>query len=353
MSIAGWPFLISRARISGHREVVIPQFMVGTPLAEILPQAAGAEETSAGHAVVREVNYPGIGPLSVVFRVFRATSADFGLGAEGSLLDSSSRPILAIEGLVIRQSARACERAGLSQTDLDQAHKAVVPSYQRFWREDRQYQVEASVQVKAAASGQILILQRAPAWKAPASMPEITSIRPQRSAKRRIAGIAVAAAGAALAATVINHVLGGQPLTIGPLATGLTSCTNHGQNYENTGDTASQQCQLSGTAVQVRVFRFVNGTTYQAALNRDISTMATRAGPVCPPGHQYTSGSTPWQNQHNPQKPHSAQRLYCGLIISGQPTYLWTSPATDSFAIATASTYAEIQQWWKKYDTSG
>jgi hypothetical protein len=349
MSISSWPFLISRARVSGHRAVVIPQFIAGTPLAEILPQAAGADETPPGHAVLREISYSGAGPLTLVFRVFRATQADFGIG-DGALLDSSSRPILAIEGLIIRHPARTCERAGLSQADLDHAHQAVVPSYQRFWQQDRHYQTETSTQLKAATPGRLLALHRVPAWKAPASMPGTTAIPAQRSAKRRIAAIAVAAVSAAAAAAVISHVLGGQPLTIGPLAAGLASCTDHGPNYAGTGDMVSQQCQPVGTSVTVRVFRFDSTTAYNVALKHDISAVTARAGPICPPRQRHATGSTPWHNRFNP---HAGQRLYCGQIINSLPTYLWTAPTAESFAIATAPTYASIQQWWHEYNTPG
>jgi hypothetical protein len=349
VTISAWPFLISRARVSGHREVVIPKFMEDTPLAEILPQVAGADETPAGHAIVREIHYPGVGPLSAVFRVFRATQAEFGLGTDGLLLDGSSRPILAVEGLVIRESARACERAGLSQADIDRAHQVVVPSYQRFWQEDQGYPTQTSVQIKAATPGQILILSRGQAWKATASVPAITTIHPRHSVKRRIVGVAVAAAAAALAAAVVNHVLSGGQLMIGPLAAGLTSCTNHGQNYENTGDAVSEYCRPSGTSVTVSVFRFGTAASYYSALKREISTMPSGTGPACPPGRQEASGSTTWQNRANP---HPGQRLYCWHISSGQPAYLWTAPTADSFAVAMAPTYADIQPWWQKYRTS-
>ena len=87
----------ARSEITVEHES-IPDFMAGTPLEQVLSLVAGADETAAEHAMLREIHGPNLGPISVVFRVFRPVQSDYSLGSNRPLLDGSSRPILAAEG---------------------------------------------------------------------------------------------------------------------------------------------------------------------------------------------------------------------------------------------------------------
>jgi hypothetical protein len=352
--------LVSRTRAAGHREVVIPDFMSGTSLEQVLSLVAGADETAAGHAVLREIRGPDLGPLSVVFRVFRPVQSDYGLGSDRPLLDGSSRPILAAEGLVIQRSARACEASGLTRADLEHAHITVVPAYQRFWHEENEYRTQTSRPIKVGASGTQLILHRAQPWDSPTPSPTpalASQRRPASGRSRKIRRAAAALAGLVLIAGGLSYYLSRQPRAvtgIGPLGADVTGCKDITHNQHQPGVMAALQCQPDGTAITVRIFRFDKAVRYQAAVAAQARNgSSTAPGTTCPPAPHRHSGAIAWEkpSQHLPA--HPGQTLYCWQSATGQPLYLWIAPSINSYAEATAPTFTDLEHWWHRYNPAG
>lgn len=140
---SAWPFLTGRARSTGHRDIVLPAILSGTPFAGKLSSLVGSGQHSyaemPGEAVICKLAGPGSGQwtagLYAVFRRYRPRAADFGVGGDEPLLDGSSRPIAMTEGLLI-EGPRLPD---LTTADMAAAHAEVLPAFQRFWHEEGQF----------------------------------------------------------------------------------------------------------------------------------------------------------------------------------------------------------------------
>jgi hypothetical protein len=322
MSLALWPFLVGRTRTAGHREVVVPALLADTPFGRAIALAAGAEETPDGHAVLREIRGPRSGPLCMVFRVFQPRQSDFDLGGDQPLLDGSGRPIVMSEGFFVERSARQCVAAQFGRDDLADAHAAVIPAYQRFWRDEDSYSVILSQPITVAGRGEPLLLDRVRAWESSTALPR----SPQQQGRRRLPRKAVTAlAGTALIAAGVGYCLNRPPPT-GRLRPHLTDCLGVTHSRHLAGLTAAERRRPPGTATAVCVVRFGSRAAYENALG-SIHAARSDTAPGCPPADQVR---------------------YCWRPGHGLPTYLWTAPADRCIATATAPTFTRLEAWWRE-----
>ena len=128
--IEAWPFLVSRNRKFGYRTVVAPQFLYDQNLSGILAETAGGDVTERGHANYREIQGPGFGQITLIFRVVRARENHIGLDSNVELVDQHGRPIDLIEGIVLK--GKAWEPA-VTNNDLQHAHEQIEEAYREFW----------------------------------------------------------------------------------------------------------------------------------------------------------------------------------------------------------------------------
>lgn len=139
MPEAAWPFLIGRTRNEDYRFVVIPAFMTDVPMAVALLSGTGGDPGEPGSALLREIEAPHEPPVTVVYRVRVARAEDVGVPGTETLTDAVGRPVLLTEGLVLRRHAASVLESGVAQAALDRAHDLVVPAFQRFWVQDRDF----------------------------------------------------------------------------------------------------------------------------------------------------------------------------------------------------------------------
>jgi hypothetical protein len=212
---AGWPFLVGRSRNAGYRVIIAPEFMAGSrqDVAAIGWLATGAE-TDTTEAFVKELRGPAEAPATAVFRNFPAHAHDYLPGGSGLLKDSSGRPIIITEGLILRLTGTQTTELGLTTADLSRAHELVKPTFREFWQQEDKYpqQQSQSFPVGQVTSGAVPLTLRnaqpssaqAPRQASPpiASRPRAPAkaMRPTRPKWRLILGVVAAAAAACLAA---------------------------------------------------------------------------------------------------------------------------------------------------------
>jgi hypothetical protein len=141
---AAWPFLLGRSKNAGHRIVVAPGYLAdgGQPW-EIERLARG--ESSPGEAFIAEVPHgPGGEPATAIFRVFRATEADFLGPGDNPLTDRGGREIRITEGIVLPLPRARAERLGLTTADLEAFHLLLAPSFREFWQQEDSYRTTFS-----------------------------------------------------------------------------------------------------------------------------------------------------------------------------------------------------------------
>ena len=181
MGDVAWPFLIGRTRTEDHRIVVIPEFMTDPPLASALRASVSGDPMEPDSAAVREIQVTQGRVVTVVYRVSIARAEPYGIPGDpgqGTLTDSHGRPILITEGLVLRQAASDVMRSGVPQAAMDQAHALVVPAYQAFWTEERQFTRQVSHALPVAPNGSPQVrLQYRP--DVPTPLPELQPPQPQ------------------------------------------------------------------------------------------------------------------------------------------------------------------------------
>jgi WD40 repeat protein len=114
--INAWTFLVSRNQYLDYRTVVAPDFMIEAGCGNLLARAVPGEElTESGQAICREIRNSGVGDLTLVFQVVYKEANEIGLENEGIVADTHSRPILFLEGIVLKgRLAQAIKTHALS-----------------------------------------------------------------------------------------------------------------------------------------------------------------------------------------------------------------------------------------------
>jgi hypothetical protein len=182
-SAQGWPFLVARGRERGYRTILAPGFLTERRLHGLLSDAAN------GHGGNVEVERPGVGRLTLVYRTEQVTEAELDGGrGSGLATDEHGRPLEILYGIVYRG------RLGgpVADGDLGAARTEALASYRRFLEEENSFGVDTS---DAFALRGVTPVADAP------------PPRPERRASRR--GLAVTAVVAALAALPLAFLLSG------------------------------------------------------------------------------------------------------------------------------------------------
>jgi hypothetical protein len=122
MGVSAWPFLISRNRQLDYQVLVAPGFLVDAGIAGLLATRVGGDPTESPQYL--ELSRTKVGRIALFYRIIIATKG------ERVLRDAASRPIVWIEGLVMRGSQK---EHPVSVRDLEEAHKRVEGVYWRFW----------------------------------------------------------------------------------------------------------------------------------------------------------------------------------------------------------------------------
>lgn len=226
MIAAGWPFLVSRSRSAGYRVIIAPEFMAGSrqDVAAIGWLATG-EETDTAEAFVKELKRPAEAPATAVFRNFLAHAHDYLPGGSGLLKDSSGRPIMITEGLILRLTGTQTTELGLTTADLSRAHELVKPTFREFWQQEDKYpqQQSQSFPVGQVTPGAVPLTLRntqpSPAQALRQASPPTASrprapaeaTRPTRPKWRLILGVVAAVLAACLAAIGVYRLIAPQP----------------------------------------------------------------------------------------------------------------------------------------------
>jgi hypothetical protein len=145
MTETAWPFLLTRARESGHRVVVAPAFLVDAGVAGLLNELA--QPTEPGAVSAREVRLSGQEPMLLVYRRFKPSAGDLGLPgrpADAPLLDRAGREFWATEGVIVVPPPPQAARTVIAREDLAHAHRDLMQSYRRMWEQDLAYTLEPS-----------------------------------------------------------------------------------------------------------------------------------------------------------------------------------------------------------------
>ena len=133
MGIEAWPFLVSRNAAFDYRVVVAPQYMIENKVTSLLAKAAGGDVTQQTFAIYREVRHPHpeVGASSLIFHITEANAQYIGLEGNEALKDQYGRPILLIEGFVVRVQISIV----VTEDDLLTAHWSMQEDYKAFWHE--------------------------------------------------------------------------------------------------------------------------------------------------------------------------------------------------------------------------
>ncbi len=136
MGIKTWPFLVSRNAVFDYRVVVAPQYMIDNKVTSLLAKAAGGDVTQSMSAIHREVYHPNLegGASSLIFRIIEANTQYIGLEGNEALKDQYGRPILLIEGFVVREQI-SIDPIVVTEDDLLNAHRSMQEDFQTFWHE--------------------------------------------------------------------------------------------------------------------------------------------------------------------------------------------------------------------------
>src|SRR5712692_3936258 len=121
MGIEAWPFLVSRNEVFDYRVVVAPQYMIDNKVTSLLAKAAGGDVTGPMSPIYCEVRHPKVGTSRLIFRIMEANTQYIGLGGNEALKDLYGRPILLIEGFVVREQKSIGEIV-VTEADLLNAH---------------------------------------------------------------------------------------------------------------------------------------------------------------------------------------------------------------------------------------
>jgi hypothetical protein len=144
MGVSAWPFLISRNRQLDYQVLVAPGFLVDAGIAGLLATRVGGDPTESPQYL--ELSRTKVGRIALFYRIIIATKG------ERVLRDAASRPIVWIEGLVMRGSQK---EHPVSVRDLEEAHKRVEGVYWRFWNETTPVPVERSSAFAVPVAGEI------------------------------------------------------------------------------------------------------------------------------------------------------------------------------------------------------
>lgn len=130
------PSLVSRNAVFDYRVVVAPQYMIDNKVTSLLAKAAGGDVTEPMSASYREVRHPHPeGEASrLIFRIMEANTQYIGLEGNEALKDQYGRPILLIEGFVVREQI-SIDNIVVIEDDLLKAHWSMQKDYQTFWHE--------------------------------------------------------------------------------------------------------------------------------------------------------------------------------------------------------------------------
>lgn len=346
MSVDAWPFLVGRARRAGFQVVVLPRFLVGSPLGHSLALAVGADETAPGHAVVKQLHDGSNATLSAVYRVYTPTRSDFGLGDEQPLRDKSARRITVTEGVILRETARVAESAGITADELAQAHAATIPAFARFWTENsEQFHPEPSEPLSVGrGGGNRLSVHRLPPWALPGVNPASRRIR-KIAMTAAATTVAIAGAAAAYGYSVSRPA---EPSSVGVLGTGIGPCVQTASSAVQFGAQAQWSCSPE-PAVNVQIYQFASSAAYNAALSEALPSDKISI-PECPTVNG-VQGVVNWDAPARGLPTRPGQALHC-WSSGTQHTYLWTAPSLNSFAAAKASTRNQLRTWWQSYTGS-
>jgi hypothetical protein len=133
MNLQVWPFLVSRNRYLGYQTVVAPSFMVEANITGLLAHQVGGEPSD--YPQYLELPKTKVGDLSAIYRIVRAADENM------VFRDESGRPILWIEGVVLRELA---QHITFSDDVLQEAHRRVESEYQQFWKQTSEGPVRRS-----------------------------------------------------------------------------------------------------------------------------------------------------------------------------------------------------------------
>jgi hypothetical protein len=130
-----WPFLVASGRTVPQRVVLAPEFLVESKRAYVLMRATGESpdpdpESASPITLSRQVIDDRTGELTVIFRRVRADPELVGQHGD-FLLDSGSRPIYLIEGIILRGGD-----IQVFESTFKRIHIASVNAFRDFWHAD-------------------------------------------------------------------------------------------------------------------------------------------------------------------------------------------------------------------------
>jgi hypothetical protein len=130
----GWPFLVARGRRRGYGTILAPGFLIRGGLEELLSEsAAGCPDDGVEQ---RELDHPGIGPMTIVYETDQPAAGELGGDAD----DEHGRPLEILYGIVSRD--RLAGRLGAD--DLRSARREALASYNRFLAHEDGFGVDES-----------------------------------------------------------------------------------------------------------------------------------------------------------------------------------------------------------------
>lgn len=131
MKTEAWCFLVSRNRYLDYRTVVAPNFLIDAESGNLLADAVYGDLTKPGEAICREICKSKVGDLTLVFRVVNPAAREIGLEEDGLLVDQHPRPILFLEGIVLR--GEISKAVSIGKNVLEEVHTQLLEPYSSFW----------------------------------------------------------------------------------------------------------------------------------------------------------------------------------------------------------------------------
>ena len=119
-----WPFLVSCNKLLDYQPVIAPDFMVEAKMSGLLTRWTPVNEGLTNSLLLTSVPKSKLGQITVIYRAVLAKKGDI------QYRDSVGRPILWIEGIVIKGNA---QKSDIPSNILEKAFESVEKEYEAFW----------------------------------------------------------------------------------------------------------------------------------------------------------------------------------------------------------------------------
>ncbi|MDQ6613398.1 MAG: hypothetical protein M3083_01175 [Actinomycetota bacterium] len=149
--LKGWAFLVARGRRRGWRPILVPDFIADTDQSGLLIEKVSGDVSPSGPPRIVNIDIPGSGEVTIIFRTARFTSADLVDERDGVpdgrgnrvhdelVTDQHGRPLDLLFGIVTRRPV-----SEPNEGDLVAAKEEAMIAYRRFLADEMSFATESS-----------------------------------------------------------------------------------------------------------------------------------------------------------------------------------------------------------------